>query len=658
MGRVVRRRNGGFSILEVVIVLALMSLVALIALTGSQKVSTRTRGADALARVVADHLRTARAKASASAIPTAVVFPSSGGTVPFSQSCGLVSGIARGRVQRVFDFSGDFPGSCIFVGRTGAAGETLARSTVGDKLDGFTSNRWYDAADFQFIFTPSGTVTSNNLPLIEGRYFLVVCSGVQYTSASPPSGPAETLNPQPGYFQLSGVQDPHTIWVSAESGQVECSPGLPGGVAIAEVGGGWLGSPAPSLELDSLSGGVPVVTALDVLPLEAIPANLPPDLDGVVRDGETLTFRLSVEDDQDRPMTYKMSAIRESDSQEVNGFAASGQQSLTFERSQRRWVGSATWSPPPGDLPGTHYTIDARITTSDGASTLASASIEKPRIEKRRGGKFLISGTGYTAVVNDDGSQFRFLNRLNYTNPRFTPDGTSLVCSPSSAYNPAGTTLIYSSVDGKIVRNVSSPFTYSWDPVQGGGSVVIGGLKMMDVSTGLVTPISYPPSSYQGAPSAFNFPPMGGKVFYMRTDNSYSEEPTGSLYIADWNPSAATISDEQWVPGAGGGHMPGYVSGRMAPKGNRVFVQDFSLGGSLGAVTIYKTTSPYLETSRHFGGTYRPLAWSPEGDRIAGYNTGQRTVIIHSVSNINGVGEQIDLSPFLPAAIGTLDWGK
>ena len=56
------RRSRGLSLLELLIVISLLVAVGALSLTGFGGFSRRTRGADALAQVLADHFRQARAQ--------------------------------------------------------------------------------------------------------------------------------------------------------------------------------------------------------------------------------------------------------------------------------------------------------------------------------------------------------------------------------------------------------------------------------------------------------------------------------------------------------------------------------------------------------------------------------------------------------------------
>ena len=180
-----------FSLLEVLIVVGLLGLVAAVVLKGTASKPDTVEVA-ALADTVAAELRSAAQRARTNGYPVALVIPSEGGSRPHSQSLYRVEG-AEPRIVDIRDFSGDFKRSCIAAGLVYPAGSsTVSQPSDGGNGSTFNLVDWVgDSAldtDYVVCFTPSGSVVTNDLPVVDGSFKLLVAYGIRYSAAGPPSG--------------------------------------------------------------------------------------------------------------------------------------------------------------------------------------------------------------------------------------------------------------------------------------------------------------------------------------------------------------------------------------------------------------------------------------------------------------------------------------
>ena len=153
------RRRAGFNIVEMAVTLGVFAL--LLASLLSLRPSPRNAAGAGAAALVAEELRSLREQAIAQGEPHVFSVPS-----------GLGSGyyVARGdnemRIVRVRDFGDDFQGATAFLGSYPTSASVTLTSPVTFQVDDLVLPV---PADPALIFLPSGEVTSNGLPLIDGR---------------------------------------------------------------------------------------------------------------------------------------------------------------------------------------------------------------------------------------------------------------------------------------------------------------------------------------------------------------------------------------------------------------------------------------------------------------------------------------------------------
>jgi prepilin-type N-terminal cleavage/methylation domain-containing protein len=241
-----KKRRGGFSLLETLLVISLMSILAAVGVVNTRIGASRGQ-TSGLAEIVAEELRGARFRAMSQNTPVAVVFPSGGGTAGHCQSLYVLEGQEKPKVTRSSDFSKEYPDSQIFVG-TWASSPAVSTDDIqaGSQAQQINVAQWGlpIPSDYAIMFTPAGTVKTNGLPSFKGQYHIVVSAGLKSSPASQPSLPLK-------YFKLESVGPASTIslgpsgGVTLESGVVEGSSVTRENQPVATVAGAPLQLPAP-----------------------------------------------------------------------------------------------------------------------------------------------------------------------------------------------------------------------------------------------------------------------------------------------------------------------------------------------------------------------------------------------------------------------------
>jgi len=350
-------RRRGFSLLEILVAVSLLAL--LVGLAVSQQPAARRRAtAEGLAQVVGQHLRNAQSLALLSGTPVALVFPSGGGSTPFSQGCYRISGRQGGRISQVVDFSKDFPGFSIFLGAGPRGGQDGRPAVLGLEDDGFqlSSYQLPYPQDFALIFLASGQVVSNGVPHHQGDYQLVVCQGGEVQAASYPQPELAQLPP---CYQLGSAHQPWTITLSS-LGQVRTQAGGPGGVQLSEQ--------ARPVSIGPLPGLTPPVSQLPRLLSLAVfpdPAQMPrpTGVDSLVpRDG-LLTLEASAESPQGLDLFVRLEDVSNSH----RGASSSDRWSpMVWDAPSRRWRGQCYWRPPSDCSDQERFQVQLRVKDAAG----------------------------------------------------------------------------------------------------------------------------------------------------------------------------------------------------------------------------------------------------------------------------------------------------
>lgn len=195
-------RARGFSLIELMVAMVLTVLLLGMGFTGLNK--ARTSGSSrGLATAVAAEFRLAREKAIAKGSPVAVVLPEGVG-----RSLSFLEGDTLPAVTRTVNYSGDYPNGAIAVATYPGPAFDDRLEIPGSKSDEWKSRlpQWLPA-DFRrdrvFMFTPNGTVVTNDLPAADGTYRVVVATGMSVSGLA-----------------LEAAGEPQTVAIS-QTGAVE-----------------------------------------------------------------------------------------------------------------------------------------------------------------------------------------------------------------------------------------------------------------------------------------------------------------------------------------------------------------------------------------------------------------------------------------------------
>lgn len=373
-----KRPHRGFTLIELILAGLIMVVVGgfgLYSLAGGRK-STQSRG---MAEEIAEELKAARQQAISKQMPVALAFPTNNGSSRSSQSFYQLEGASGPRVTRSIDYSQTYRDSCMYWGSwAGAVAESTALSASETEFDVATWTPLPRPNDFLLVFTPSGTVKSNGLPLFGGsEYRLLVSNGVRDAGGSPQAvskpytvriGKSGAVSVQPGVFEASLPDDP-SLQVSAAPADAPAPSPPSGSPNILRV----RSEPKPVEESD---GG-----AYTIVPEEGY-----------------ITLIAEAEDPSGGPLTVEWRAEGPKGS---GRFSSEEPVSMSWDPKyvdqgdidnplddtvSARWVGRMNWTPPEDAEHGEIYELTCTVKNPRGATATrvlgSGASIEVVRPHK------------------------------------------------------------------------------------------------------------------------------------------------------------------------------------------------------------------------------------------------------------------------------------
>jgi hypothetical protein len=375
-----------------------------------------------------------------------VIFPSEWGTKAHTQSCYILEGESA-KLTRVLDFGRDYPQAYIFNGfwdvdpsklKDPSKLPTNEQPRTGSNGDGFDvrswgGTRWKDSKDNAFIFTPSGTLKTNNLPNFDGNFHIVVSAGVAYQLASLPTSAmldgfmmcfADADRDRPNrYFKLTRVSYPcYTIGISP-LGDIEVveevKDVLEGAVQVQDQI--QMSSPAPPPVPAPEPNSDPVIPADGVTIQPAPnPAALPAGVDATVQPGGNLTFRVKATDPNSDALYAAWTATG-------GALTVSGERQMEWSDADQAWVSQVDWTAPAAAAPGTRYALTYSVSDNHGGVTTASKMAAIAGAGKIAFSSY-VDGNYEIYTVDADGTgQARLTNNSGYDScPSFSPDGTRI----------------------------------------------------------------------------------------------------------------------------------------------------------------------------------------------------------------------------------------
>lgn len=280
------------------VVVLLATIAITLGFTGLKKANTSgsSRG---LATAVAAELRLAREKAIVKGSPVAVVLPQGVGRSLF-----FLEGDTLPVVTKSVDYSGDYPYGGMAVVSYGGPTFTKNAEMLGaksdqwrDRLDEWLPDEYRN--DFVLMFTPNGSVVSNDLPAADGSYRLVVGMGLTANAGGAPGGTDHVTGNDGVYFQLQSAGEPYTLALSQSGGVEEVAGVLGQDGGVGTQGGDKATAAAPPRVETTYTKKVPDIFFSRVTP----PAE---EIDGepvhVIGKGEYLTLEVFATSKDGRPL--------------------------------------------------------------------------------------------------------------------------------------------------------------------------------------------------------------------------------------------------------------------------------------------------------------------------------------------------------------------
>jgi len=400
-----------------------MLLFSVMNMSGQKKRAS----SEALAQVVASELQAARALAIRDRSPVAVCFPTQGGTVAHSQSLYLMEGLARPRITRLVNYGREFEQSVIAIGCWGGA--TITRPSSGENYTAPAVQRWLGNGfkDFALVFTPDGAVTSNDLPLVDGAYHVLVAGQVASNASSAPPGAVSMTSTPPTYFDITKVYAAQTVTISP-SGSLSVQSGVAsnGGVVVSPTAFS-MDAPAPPPSLPTIVATAPTIRLIEAQPRPTLNPKVS------VQQGRVLTLKVEATDVNGDPLSCTW------DAQKLAGgdpgvFSAPARSPMQWDAQRQLWTLTTTWSPPAGTAVGDGYKLTCTVTDPEGLSATRVEPVLDP-VKVVPPVRFIYSYPNPSnhdiATINDDGSAAR---RLTYQSgnskyPNLSRDGQKIVFS-------------------------------------------------------------------------------------------------------------------------------------------------------------------------------------------------------------------------------------
>ena len=646
---ILRRR--AFSLIELLWAMGLLALLAGLAFVGAGKPSSAT--SRSLADVVAAELVTARGLARSQQVPVAVRLHCQNG--PIANALSLWRGDHQPRCIKNLNLAAELPRGQIFWGVWGSSSTpTLDRPALAGSTP-FSVRDWFAPqavpADPMVVFTPDGMAWSNDLPLIQGAYRLVACTGAESSNANPIG--STVVDPRPAYFSLTAVQQPNTISIELQ-GAVHVDGGVLGQDGSVAVRACHSQPPAFAQRLSVPANSTPVVTSLKLSP-EA-PSSLPPGVQAQVSREGHVVLSVQAQDADGDALLCEFTASG-------GGFTNSGSNKMQWDPADQLWKASWVFRPNPADATSTRYQIDCHVKDERGTPAVAAVGVQlTAQLELVVLDRLVYGRIPYEELysMNSDGSDRRVLQVMKAIRgpadfPSISPDGSKILFT-----NERTLDLWVVNVDGSGARQLTSGrgcYGANWSP---DGSKILfaaefGGaahLYLMPASGELNPPLSgsplLPPRQL-AAPVEIpwcqpGFNRTGDKIVTLA-------KPPGSaligLYVFNLttNSGAFLGAPETQGPTAGYGN-PSFCPD---PANQDLIAFDYGSGGGrqLQLIRVHGRGRTSLAAGGGVTFVSTPV-WSPTGQRLA-FLTDRICVGDFAAGRLNNEKQLLDLA-------GAFDW--
>lgn len=358
------RGKQGFSLAEILLALAIGAI--LISLVSLNFRSQRGRSSSkALASILAQEFRGAQIKAQRDQRPVAVVFPSQGKTKPISQGFLLLDGYEAPKLRREVDLSSENKSAQLMIGvwpvSSPDGNEINAVPQAEDAID---LDAWLPASlqgDYCLVFLPSGRVQTNDLPMFDDAFHVLVGAGIDYTASGAPTGSPSVSVSAPNYFAPTKVGEPYTVIVEA-TGDIRLATGVAGSTGgLVTQAFSPTQSPASLAAIPAVANRVPVMTGIDVSP-ELDPTLAPPGIDAQLQPGEHLTLEVTATDQDGDELFCEWTSDGD-----YGNFSSPSETRMVWDEATRTRKSVWTWQPPSTALVGDPFELTCTVRDSNGA---------------------------------------------------------------------------------------------------------------------------------------------------------------------------------------------------------------------------------------------------------------------------------------------------
>jgi len=345
-------------------------------------------------------------------------------------------------LSRVRDWSNDFPDAILAPGYWGTS--VSRPGPVSDEE--VQPDAWLpaDFEDFALIFTPQGKVVSNDIPMVNDRYHILVCSSLEYSSTSLP--PSAGLLASAEAFLFHRAAAAHTIVVSPE-GQIDLQDGAQG-LRTEPHPFAMSVPPAPAQTRIANSRGTPVIDRVEV--------QAAPELDptaSVTKDG-SLNIIIEASDPSGDELFVEWTSSKTSGAATRDGaFSMEGKQRMTWSPKLQKWLTEVTWKPPVDAAIGDLFEIKAAVSNSSGSSVAANSAELRDITVVENELIFLCDDTGIFSILSNGTGLKRLISAGSPWYVNISPDGSKMVWDQNAYDRDA---MYVANIDGSDPRFITS----------------------------------------------------------------------------------------------------------------------------------------------------------------------------------------------------------
>lgn len=566
--RVKAGSGGGFSLLEITVMMAVLAVLGVVSLRGAGGQSERA-SSEAVARILASEMESARMRAMREGHPVAFCFPSDNGATPLSQSFYVLEGesvpVMTSRRLLAAD-CGDTVIATVYWGSATLDQAETDQSWAADRkqVASWLGNR--AGNDYALVFLPNGSVVSNDLPMMDNSYRIVASTGLT-ARAGAPSG-TRRMAVSPRTYQLIEAFGAQTVSVTTR-GEITVNSGLIGPVA------GQVVTHQPALTLP-IARAKEFTALADTSPtIESIAVNPEPVINpkATVKKERNLTLTTVATDADGDLLNCTWTATPVGAAVGTGAFSLGDNHRMVWDPEISRWTSHVTWAPPPTCNVGDQFVLTCTVADANSNVDVRTETILDP-VTIAPPGRIVFKSNPNTAVnydtysVNPDGTDLRLLvgGANGDLGHELSPDGTKIVYALGSPGAGSPRDIWISGVDGNNRTKItSSPIRMNrvrWTP---SGNRVLA----MDPSVSGMVAVNVDGSGRQRLPGSIN---RADPLAFAPDSNILVFETNGGsrlIYAAEYvddGVSPPSLRDVSNLTGTGRSHFAGFIPTTTVPE--------------------------------------------------------------------------------------------